>query len=87
MNARSRRHPVRVRSIVVLVAAAAMGWGSTGTATAAAEQRPVLSVPLHGHASHDLVERAVERLCRRHSGTRLQLPPFARPCRPVNGWQ
>ncbi|RDS60757.1 hypothetical protein [Streptomyces sp. M7] len=77
---------MRVRSIVVLVAAAAMGWGSTGTATAAAEQRPVLSVPLHGHASHDLVERAVERLCR-HSGTRVQLPPFARLCMPVNGWQ
>ena len=74
---------MRVRSIVVLVAAAAMGWGSTGTATAAAKQRPVLSVPLHGHASHDLVER----LCRRHSGTRVQLPPFARLCRPVNGWQ
>ncbi|WP_128435367.1 hypothetical protein [Streptomyces cyaneus] len=87
MNAQSRRHSVRVRSIVVLAVSAAVGWGSTGTAGATAEQRPVLSASTHGNASHDLVGRPLEKFCKKHTGDRRLPPPFNRLCKLVNGWQ
>ncbi|MER7479037.1 hypothetical protein ABTX60_15540 [Streptomyces sp. NPDC126510] len=86
MNAQSRRHSVRVRSIVVLAVSAAVGWGSTGTAGATAEQRPVLSASTQTNASHDPVGRALERFCKKHTGDHV-LPPVNRLCKPVNGWQ
>jgi hypothetical protein len=86
VNAQSRRHSVRVRSIVVLAVSAVVGWGSTGTAGATAEQRPVLSASAHANASHDLVGRALEKFCKKHTGDH-SLPPVNRLCKPVNGWQ
>ncbi|MGW0703808.1 hypothetical protein ACWD0A_31780 [Streptomyces sp. NPDC002867] len=87
MNAQSRRHSVRVRSIVVLAVSAAIVWGSTGTAGATAEQRSVLSASMRGNASHGLVGRALEKFCEKHTGDRRLPPPIDQLCKPVNGWQ
>ncbi|MDN3297740.1 hypothetical protein QWM81_27625 [Streptomyces ficellus] len=87
MNAQSRRHAVRVRSIVVLAVSAVIVWGSTGVAGAAAEQRSSLSMTEREHSSHGLVGRALEHFCEKHSGDRKPPPPFDRLCKPVNGWQ
>ncbi|MFF9339041.1 MULTISPECIES: hypothetical protein [unclassified Streptomyces] len=66
---------------------AAIVWGSTGTAGAAAEQRPVLSASTQGNASHDLAERPLKGFCKKHKGVRALPRPVNRLCTPVNGWQ
>ncbi|MBB4159928.1 MULTISPECIES: hypothetical protein [Streptomyces] len=66
---------------------AAIVWGSTGTAGATAEHRPVPSASTRENASHDLVGRALKRLCEKHTGDRVLPLPVNRLCTPVNGWQ